>query len=213
MKICYCLERVEHYVPAPLGCFKCQKYGCHKEACRGRETWAKCGEMDPEYLEEDCLKQSRCANCRKDHSACTKSCDVYKKETEILKVKHKRNVSFLEARDIVGSYMGENSYTSFARRADTTNQDNGYRILMEKLIRLEANDWPKFQEHLKKLHSAGFYPASAQQRVGNGERSNVVVQTETQLGVVLPLLGHVKGSTGVYHLWARHYFSSSVPHV
>ena len=31
--------------------------------------------------------------------------------------------------------------------------------------------------------------------------------------VVLPLLGHVKGSTGVYHLWARPYFSSSVLHV
>ena len=31
--------------------------------------------------------------------------------------------------------------------------------------------------------------------------------------VVLPLLGHVKGSTGVHHLWAHSYFSSSVPHV
>ena len=30
--------------------------------------------------------------------------------------------------------------------------------------------------------------------------------------VILPLLGHVKGSTGVHHLWARPYFSSSVPH-
>ena len=47
-----------------------------------------------------------------------------KKEKELLEVKHKRNVPFLEARKIVGTYMGENSYTSFARRADTTNQDN-----------------------------------------------------------------------------------------
>ena len=31
--------------------------------------------------------------------------------------------------------------------------------------------------------------------------------------VVLPLLVHVKGSTGVYHLWVRPYFSSSVLHV
>ena len=30
---------------------------------------------------------------------------------------------------------------------------------------------------------------------------------------VLPLLVHVKESTGVHHLWARPYFSSSVPHV
>ena len=31
--------------------------------------------------------------------------------------------------------------------------------------------------------------------------------------VILPLLIHVKESTGVYHLWARPYFFSSVPHV
>ena len=31
--------------------------------------------------------------------------------------------------------------------------------------------------------------------------------------VILPLYVHVKGSTGVHHLWARPYFSSRVPHV
>ena len=29
---------------------------------------------------------------------------------------------------------------------------------------------------------------------------------------VLPLLVHVKGSTRIHHLWARHYFSSRIPH-
>ena len=65
-------------------------------------------------------------------------------------MKHKRNVSFLEARRIEGSYMGESSYASFARRADRTNDDSKYRTLVEKLLKLEANDWPKFQEHMKK---------------------------------------------------------------
>ena len=35
VKISYCLERVEQYIPAPLRCFKCQKNGHHREACRG----------------------------------------------------------------------------------------------------------------------------------------------------------------------------------
>ena len=47
--------------------------------------------------------------------------------------------------------MGENSYASVAQRVDTTNQENKYRTLEEKLIQLEANEWLKFQEHLKKL--------------------------------------------------------------
>ena len=101
-------------------------------------------------------------------------------------MKHKRNVSFLVARKIVGTYMGENSYASVARRADTTNQDNKYRTLVQKLIQLEMNVWLKFQEHLKKQHSAEFYQALAQQQVGNGERSNVVVQIKTHVGSTTP---------------------------
>ena len=53
-------------------------------------------------------------------------------------------MSFLERRKIVGKYVGENSYASVVWRADTTNQDNKYKILVEKLIQLEMNDWPKF---------------------------------------------------------------------
>ena len=59
---------------------------------------------------------------------------------------------FLKAKKIVGTYMGENSYASVAWRADTINQDDRYRILVEKLIQLEPNDCPTFQEQLKNLH-------------------------------------------------------------
>ena len=45
----------------------------------------------------------------------------------MLKVKQKRNVFFLEAKKIVGTYMGESIYTSVARTANTTNQNNKYR--------------------------------------------------------------------------------------
>ena len=42
----------------------------------------------------------------------TRSCDFYKKEKEILEGKHKKNRSFVEAREIVGTCMGEKSYAS-----------------------------------------------------------------------------------------------------
>ena len=186
VKIGCCLERVEQYIPAPLRCFRCQKYGRLMEACRRRQTCAKCGEWDPDHVEEDSLEEITCASCRWDHPACAGSCAVYQKEKEIIEVKYWRNVSFLEAGRIVGSYMGEGSYVSVAWRADRTNDDNKYRTLVEKLIKLEANDWPKFQEHLNKLHLAKFYQAPAQQQVANGERSNVVVQTKTHVGSITP---------------------------
>ena len=95
-------------------------------------------------------------------------------------------MSFLEARKIVGSYMGERSYASVSQRVDRTNDTNKYKTLMEKLIKLKANYWPKFQEHLNKIHSVKFYQAPAQQEVGNRERSNDVVQTKTHIGSITP---------------------------
>ena len=179
VKIGYCLERVEQYVPASQRCFKCQKLGHHREACRGRQTCSKCGEKDPDHAEEECLKEIRCANCQQHHPAYARTYTVYQKEKEIIEVKHKRNVSFLEARRIVWSYTGESSYASVARKADRTNDDTKYTTLVEKLLQLKANDWPKFLEHLQKLYSDEFYQAPAQQQVANGESSNVVVQTKT----------------------------------
>ena len=61
---------------------------------------------------------------------------------------------------------------------DRTNQDNKYRTLVEKLIHLESNNWPKFQEHLKKLHLTEFYQVPAQQ-VLNGESSKKKTHVES----------------------------------
>ena len=52
---------------------------------------------------------------------------------------------------------------------------------------------------------------SAGLRVYIPYRHRVVLCRFGQVGLLLPV--HVKGSTGVYHLWAHPYFSSSVQHV
>ena len=107
-----------------------------------------------------------------------------KKKMKYLRWNIRAMCSSWKQEKLLGTYMGENNNAFVARRADTTNQDNKYRILVEKWIQLEANDWPKFQEHLKKLHSNEFYQAPAQQQVRNGERSNVIVQGKTQVGSI-----------------------------
>ena len=73
--------------------------------------------------------------------------------------------------------MGENTNASVARKEDPINQDNKYRALVDKLIQLEPNDWPKFQVHLKKLHLTEFQQAQTQQQeVSNNEKSSEVFQ-------------------------------------
>ena len=79
VKIGFCVERVEKYVPAPFRCFKYQKYGHHRKACKERLTYAKCSEKNPDHMEEDCLKETWCENCRQNHLAYARSCEAYKK--------------------------------------------------------------------------------------------------------------------------------------
>ena len=70
-------------------------------------------------------------------------------------MKHKWNVSFLEARKIVGSYMGENSYASVAQR---------WIQPIKTKIELSWRNWSSwkrmigqiFRSTRKKLHLAEF---------------------------------------------------------
>ena len=67
---------------------------------------------------------------------------------EILEKKH-----FFEAQKIMKFYMKVNTYVSVAHRVNTissNNQSYNYEALVMKLIQLQLNDWPKFQEPLKK---------------------------------------------------------------
>ena len=41
IKVGYSMEKVEQFVPNPLRCYKCQKYGHQEDSCRGREMWPK----------------------------------------------------------------------------------------------------------------------------------------------------------------------------
>ena len=41
IKVGYTMERVEQFIPNPLCCYNCQKYGHHEDNCRGQQV---CGE-------------------------------------------------------------------------------------------------------------------------------------------------------------------------
>ena len=158
IKIGFTIEKVEPYVPAPLRCFKCQKFGHHKDLCRGQQVCGKCGEKDPSHSEDECQNDKECANCHGNHPAYSRTCDVYRREAEILHVKHQKGISFPEARKIVESYMGTRSYASVTQRInkinppEKKNQENKYLELINKLLSLSASEWPSFQEQLKNAY-------------------------------------------------------------
>ncbi|GFU92237.1 hypothetical protein TNCV_1509621 [Trichonephila clavipes] len=57
---------VRPYIPNPLRCFQCQRYGHSKNVCRGQPTCPRCGESDHDSA--DCKNKEQCLNC-KDNSS------------------------------------------------------------------------------------------------------------------------------------------------
>lgn len=90
---------VRPYIPNPLRCFQCQRFGHSKNSCRGRLTCSLCSLPDHSF--ETCTSAPKCINCLGPHSSNSKSCPSWQKEREIQKIKVLNKVSYPEARRIV----------------------------------------------------------------------------------------------------------------
>ena len=101
IKVGYTKERVEQYIPNPLRCYKCQKYGHNEDNCRAREVCGKCGQLNPDRHINDCQFPCKCENCDGDHPEYARSCESWRQEKEILTVKHQNNIPYYEARKLV----------------------------------------------------------------------------------------------------------------
>lgn len=109
----YIKLKVRPYIPNPLRCFKCQRFGHSSQNCRGRSTCAKCSAT--EHPSESCENAAHCVNCDGDHAAYSRSCPSWKREKEIVAIKVKENISFKEARRRI-SYLPNGSFADVARQ-------------------------------------------------------------------------------------------------
>ncbi|GBN35915.1 hypothetical protein AVEN_131895-1 [Araneus ventricosus] len=101
VKIAYINCPVKPYIPDPLRCFKCQKFGHTTTACRGnKEICARCSLSD--HNSQICKSTTqKCFNFSADHPSYSRSCPRYKLEKEIQTIKITKKISFQEARQIV----------------------------------------------------------------------------------------------------------------
>ena len=102
LKIGYYIVRVHLYIPNPLRCFHCQKFGHSKKFCKGPLTCWKCGSEGHDGSE--CTAETtRCLNCKGDHCASSKSCPIWIQEKEIQRIKTEKGLSYGDARRLVTS--------------------------------------------------------------------------------------------------------------
>jgi hypothetical protein len=98
VKVGYLRVKVEAYIPNPIRCFKCQRYGHFKTNCNRSEACEKCGKED--HNSTDCQGAAFCINCDGSHPANSRTCPKWVQEKNIQKLKVMNNITFNEARKI-----------------------------------------------------------------------------------------------------------------
>ncbi|GBO42960.1 hypothetical protein AVEN_8359-1 [Araneus ventricosus] len=90
---------VKPYIPNPIRCFNCQRFGHSKTVCRGKLTCSKCSVVG--HSANDCTSDPKCRNCSQAHTADSKLCPQFKTEKKIQELRVRKNISYLEAKKLI----------------------------------------------------------------------------------------------------------------
>ena len=98
----YLKVKVALFVPNPMHCFNCNKFGHTSQCCK---VAAKCTGCGKDKHEGRCEGPKLCSNCSGPHASSAKDCPVWQKEKEIQRVGVEKRISFTEARQLVEAKM------------------------------------------------------------------------------------------------------------
>ncbi|GFX54073.1 putative RNA-directed DNA polymerase from transposon BS [Trichonephila clavipes] len=123
--------KIRPYIPNPLRCFKCQRFGHSQTACRGQLTCSRCASVG--HASSDCSLELKCVNCSQPHSADSKLCPKWKAEKEIQTLKTNKNISYLEARKLIGPQLSQ----TYAQAAKSITVNN-YTLTDENITKIKC---------------------------------------------------------------------------
>ncbi|GFX14648.1 uncharacterized protein TNCV_4016461 [Trichonephila clavipes] len=64
--------KIRPYIPNPLRCFKCQRFGHSQTSCHGQLTCSRCASVG--HASTDCSLEPKCFNCSESHQSYSKLC-------------------------------------------------------------------------------------------------------------------------------------------
>lgn len=123
LKAGYLKLEVRPFVPDPIRCFSCQRFGHMKTSCRGVAMCGRCAEKD--HYPDPCVKDVKCINCGGSHVSWHKRCPEYLAEYAVQKIKVYEKVSFAEAKNIFIERMGQSrkTFADTLRQQETPTQN------------------------------------------------------------------------------------------
>ena len=97
VKIGFFAFKVDQYIPKPIRCTKCQRFGHKAKDCKKEETCPRCA--GPHAYEHCTMEVNalKCINCGGPHSAAYKGCEKFKSVTAALKSTVVEGISYRDA--------------------------------------------------------------------------------------------------------------------
>ena len=137
------------YIPNPLRCFNCQKFGHSSNKCSHASICAKCAQAGHQY--NDCTNDAQCANCKQNHPASSRNCPTWKIQRQIMEIKCVNNITFKEAEN---RYNQQNSPLQRAVSEGTASSYSAVAAsAMEKTIAMKDVQIQQLKEENKILKS------------------------------------------------------------
>jgi hypothetical protein len=87
---------VSPYIPNPMRCHQCQKFGHTQQRCASNLVCGHCGENG--YGEEPCPNPPHCVNCSRAHASADRRCPVFLDERAIQELRVKDGLFWMPER-------------------------------------------------------------------------------------------------------------------
>ncbi|GFW49923.1 uncharacterized protein TNCV_2315051 [Trichonephila clavipes] len=110
--------RIRPYIPNPLRCFKCQRFGHSQTSCHGQFTCSRGASVG--HASTDCSLEPKCINCLQPHPSNPKICPKWKIEKQIQEIKTTKNISYPEARKLIVPQLSQ-TYAQAAKSSTLNN--------------------------------------------------------------------------------------------
>jgi hypothetical protein len=112
---------VRPYIPQPMKCFRCQRFGHIAQKCT-QEPVCACGL--PPHEDTPCTNNPKCVNCNGPHTSRYAKCPILQREREIKKLMTLNKTTYGEAKkQLSPSFLQVKNDTSYAKVASTPKID------------------------------------------------------------------------------------------
>ena len=125
---------VQIYIPNPLRCLNCFKFGHPRKYCKKERVCAQCSEL---FHAESCSSGSKCVNCLESHNNWSRECEIFKKEFEIQKLRVTFRLSYFDAKKKFESMYPNITPT---KQKNYSNALTGHNIQTDKSNSIPTND-------------------------------------------------------------------------